>query len=421
MRVNSLWKILSLLVGSLLAYGCGGGSGSSSSLSPPPPPPPPPPTLTTGPADCNGGMAGDFTCMGINLRQRVSLEDMQGTTGSDIWGWADDTTGNEYALMGMTNATAFVDVTDPDNPVFLGTLPTETVSSPWRDIKVYKDHAYIVADNAGQHGMQVFDLTHLRNQTAPQTFAADVVYSDFEVAHNLAINEDSGFAYAVGTDTCAGGLHIIDIRTPNNPMFAGCHASPISPDTTITHDTKCVTYLGPDTDYAGSEICASSNEDHFELADVTVKAAPVTISTRTYAQLGYVHQAWFTDDHRFVFVGDELDESNFGAPTRTHVFDVSDLDNPVYVFAYEATTNAIDHNMYVVSNLLFQANYTTGLRILEFGDLSNNELMEVAFFDTFPDSDAVDFDGAWSVYPFFPSGNIIVSDISNGLFILTAP
>lgn len=410
--MNLYWKSLLLTAVSLLVYGCGGGS---SYTSPPPPPPPPPPAeMTTGPEVCTGGSAGDFSCSGINLRKRLPLTAMGGNTGNDIWGWFDATTGDEYALMGMTNATAFVNVSDPDNPVFLGTLPTETGSSPWRDIKVYQDHAYVVADNAGAHGMQVFDLTRLRNQTTPQTFSADVVYGDFGSAHNLAINEDTGFAYAVRTNTCSGGLHMIDIRTPNNPMFAGCHAS------SNTHDTQCVSYQGPDTDYAGSEICASSNEDHFELTDVTIKSAPVTISTSTYAQLNYTHQGWFTDDQRFFFIGDELDESNSGNLTRTHVFDVSDLDNPLHVFAYDGTTNAIDHNMYVVGNRLFQANYTTGMRILEIGNLSNNELMEVAFFDTFPASDAVDFDGAWSVYPFLPSGTIIVSDISNGLFILTA-
>ncbi len=396
MHMISIRKILLLAACSLLAYGCDT-------------------SLTVGPVSCTNGSAGDFSCMGVNLRKRVPLADMGGARGNDIWGWFDESTGNEYALMGMTNGTAFVDVTDPGNPIYLGLLPTETSSRHWRDIKVYQDHAFVVADNVGAHGMQVFDLTRLRNQTAPQSFSADVVYGDFASAHNLAINEDSGFAYAVGTNTCSGGLHIIDISTPVNPMFAGCHAS------SNTHDTQCVMYEGPDTTYVGREICGSSNESHFELADVTVKAAPVTISTRTYAQLNYVHQGWFTEDQRFFFVGDELDEFRLGVQTRTHVFDVTDLDNPVYVFAYESTTNAIDHNMYVVGDKLFQANYTTGLRILEFNDLSNNEMMEVAFFDTFPDNDAVDFDGAWSVYPFLPSGTIIVSDISSGLFILTAP
>ena len=331
MHVSMFWKILLLPAGSLLAYGCGGNSSS----------------LTTGPATCTNGAAGDFSCMGVNLRKRVPLEDMDGTKGNDIWGWFDELTANEYALMGMSNGTAFVNVTDPDNPVYLGLLPTETISSAWRDIKVYQDHAFVVADNVGAHGMQVFDLTRLRNQASPQTFSANTVYGDFATAHNLAINEDTGFAYAVGTNTCSGGLHVIDISTPVNPMFAGCHTS------SDTHDTQCVLYEGPDTDYVGREICGSSNEDHFELADVTVKAAPITISTRTYAQLAYVHQGWFTEDQRFFFVGDELDEFNSGVQTRTHVFDVSDLDNPVYVFAYESTTNAIDHNMYVVGDMLF--------------------------------------------------------------------
>ncbi len=369
--------------------------------------------MTTGPEACAAGFAGDFSCSGVNLRKRVSLATMQGTGGNDIWGWFDAQTGNEYALMGMTDGTAFVDVTDPENPVFLGKLPTETGSSDWRDIKVYQDHAYVVAENAGAHGVQVFDLTRLRGQVAPQTYSADIVYGDIGSAHNIAINENTGFAYAVGTNTCGGGLHIIDISTPINPLFAGCHS------TSYTHDTQCVAYQGPDADYLGSEICASSNENDFEIVDVTIKSAPVAISSATFPQLGYVHQGWLTDDHQYFLLGDELDERNFGVPTRTHVFDVSDLDAPIYVFAYEAATNAIDHNLYVVGNRVYQANYTTGLRVLEFGNLANNELMEVAFFDTYPVSDATAFSGAWSVYPFLPSGTIIVSDVSNGLFILT--
>ena len=103
------------------------------------------------------------------------------------------------------------------------------------------------------------------------------------------------------------------------------------------------------------------------------------------------------------------------------MFDVSDLDAPQYVFAYEAATRAVDHNLYVAGNRVFEANYTTGLRVLELSDLGNEELTEVAFFDTFPENDGVDFAGAWSVYPYLPSGTIIVSDVDNGLFILTNP
>ena len=394
----------------LLLAGCGsGGSDTSASL----PEPDPSVGLSAGPAACDGGTAADFSCAGINLRSRVALTSMQGTAGNDVWGWADAQTGNEYALMGMANGTAFVDVTDPANPVFLGTLPTATVSSTWRDIKVYQDHAYIVADRAGAHGMQVFDLTRLRGVAAPQIFAADALYGDFQNAHNLAINEDTGFAYAVGTNTCNEGLHIIDITTPNNPLFAGCHSF------FEVHDAQCVSYAGPDADYANAEICANSAEDRVELVDVTNKSATVSIANFNYPQLAFVHQGWLTEDHGFPLIGDELDESSFGVPTRTHIFDVSDLDAPVYISAYEGPTASIDHNLYVLGNRVFEANYTSGLRVLEFGDLANSELNEVAHFDTFPASNATGFDGAWSVYPYLPSGNVLVSDISNGLFVLT--
>jgi choice-of-anchor B domain-containing protein len=400
------WLLMSLSA-------CGGGSGYGSSP-PAPPPPPPPPGLSTGPDVCTAGDAGGFACSGVDLRSRLPISAMDGVGGNDIWGWFDAQTGREYALMGLQNGTAFVDITDPEEPAFLGRLPTQTTASIWRDIKVHQDHAYIVADGAGAHGMQVFDLTRLRGVTAAQAWLPDTVYGDFRNAHNLAINDATGFAYAVGTDTCSGGLHMIDLGDPGNPLFAGCHL--VTPD---THDAQCVVYQGPDGNFAGREICFNSNDNHVEIADVTDKAAPVQVAVTTYPQLGFVHQAWLTGDQRFLLVGDELDELNFGVPTRTHVFDVADLASPQYLYPYEATTTSVDHNLYVLGNRVYQANYSAGLRVLEFGDLTNREIAEVAYFDTVPESAVGAFDGAWSVYPYLPSGTIIVSDGIHGLFVLT--
>ena len=398
-----------------VAAGCGGSSdGHGSGNRPPPPPagPPPPATWSVGPAACIDGLAGDFPCAGIDLRKRVPLAAMGGSAGNDLWGWADPATGREYALVGMNNGTAFLDVTDPAAPVYLGRLPTRTFSSTWRDIKVYRNHAYIVADDAGAHGMQVFDLTRLRGLTGPQNFGPDRMYLEFANAHNIAINEDTGFAYAVGTNRCGGGLHMIDIRTPNNPMFAGCHGP------SYTHDTQCVIYRGPDAQFAGREICFSANETHFAIVDVTVKSSPVTLAEIDYPQRGYVHQGWLTEDHRYFFLGDEFDELQFGVPTRTHVFDVAELTAPQYLYPYEAGTRASTHNLYVLGNRVLQANYTAGLQVLEFGDLAAAELNEVAFFDTYPANDTTVFQGAWTVYPYLPSGTLLVNDIQNGLFIL---
>lgn len=379
----------------------------------PPPVVEPAPDPDSGPQSCTGGSAGGFSCMGISLESRLAPESMEGTMGNDLWGWTDSETGKEYALMGMFNGTAFVDVSDPQRPRFLGRLPTETVAAPWRDIKVYRNHAYIVADGAGAHGMQVFDLTRLREVSGPAEFSPDMLYDGFEHAHNLAINEETGFAYAVSTDTCSRGLHMMNIQTPINPMFAGCH------DAATTHDTQCVVYTGPDAEHRDREICFSSNEDNFEVVDVTDKSAPVTLSTSTYPQLAYVHQGWLTEDHRYFLLGDELDETNLGLSTRTQVFDVSDLDAPVHLYAHDLGTRATDHNLYVRGNRVFEANYSTGLRVLEFGDLAEEEIEEIAWFDTFPDDDGPDLQGAWSVYPYLPSGTILVSDIQRGLFVLS--
>ena len=208
---------------------------------------------------------------------------------------------------------------------------------------------------------------------------------------------------------------MIDISTPVNPLFAGCHAN------VDTHDAQCVVYAGPDATRVGREICINSNSNHFEVVDVTIKGATETLSALVYPQLGFVHQAWLTEDHAFALVGDELDEGNFGVPTRTHIVDLTDLSNPVYIGPYEAATAAIDHNLYVLGNRVYQANYTVGLRVLEHGDLALGELTEIAFFDTYAQGDQTDFSGAWSVYPYLPSGNLLVNDRTNGLFILSMP
>lgn len=127
--------------------------------------------------------------------------------------------------MGRTSGSSFVDITDPINPVYLGNLPTQTSSSSWRDIKVYDNHAFIVSEASG-HGMQVFDLTRLRNvQSPPVTFSADATYSGLGSAHNLVINEATGFAYGVGSTACSKGLAMVDISNPKSPASAGCFSA----------------------------------------------------------------------------------------------------------------------------------------------------------------------------------------------------
>ena len=399
---------------SFLLISCGGGGSSDAPPPVAPPPPPPPAALGVGPALCVSGMADGYSCNSMNLEKNVTLAQLGATGGNDIWGWTDPSNGVEYALMGLTNGTAFVRIDDPQDPVIVGTLPTETIVASWRDIKVFNNHAFVTADNAGAHGMQIFDLTRLRGGTTNTVFAADAVYAGIGSAHNVVINEASGFAYIVGSSTCDGGLHMLDISTPLAPVFVGCHDADGD-----THDSLCVNYIGPDADYVGAEICFSSNEDSVDIADVSDKAATVSVASEVYPNLGFTHQAWIDDSHTFLIVNDEFDEQTSGVPTSTIVMDVSDLDNPTYLYTHEGTTNAIDHNLYIVGDTMYQANYRSGLRVLEFSDLATDTLLEAAFFDTYPEDDLAQFDGAWSVYPFFASGTIVVSDINRGLFILS--
>ena len=386
--------------------------------------------LVGGEIGCEGGSAGGFGCGEVDLVAFLpthALGGQRGAIANDLWGWTDPETGREYAIVGRSDATTFVDLTDPANPVYLGELPLTEGATPnmWRDIKVYRDHAFVVADNAGAHGVQVFDLTRLRDVAdPPTTFEPTARYAGINSAHNIVINEETGFAYVVGAsgggETCGGGLHMVDIRDPRNPVFAGCFADAQSGNarTGYSHDAQCVRYKGPDERYRDREICLGANENALSISDVTDKEAPVALSIATYPNAGYLHQGWLSDDHRYFFMNDETDELAGSVDrTRTLVWDISELEDPVLVREHLGTTGSSDHNLYVLGDLMYQANYLSGLRIL---DISNpEEPREVGFFDTVPfGEDKAGFAGAWSVYPYFKSGVIIVSSIKEGLFVL---
>lgn len=388
--------------------------------------------ITGTPEPCTDGQAaGRYPCKDVDLKSYLPIGRLGGTANvklNDIWGWRDPQTGSRYALVGRTDGVAFVDVSTPTEPVYIGDLPTHSRESPWRDVKVHEDHAYIVSE-APKHGLQVFDLNRLRSvNDPPVTFSETAHYDRFGTAHNVVVNEETGYAYAVGLSSgqevppsanCGPGLHIIDLSTPDQPEFAGCYTNFSSGANGYTHDAQCTVYQGPDADYNGREICFNANEEELNIADVTDKSEPETITTATYPNSGYVHQAWLTKDQKYLLVDDELDEDRSGNgidSTRTLVFDVTDLDNPELAERFTGETTAIDHNQYVVGNYSYQANYTAGLRIL---DVSRPEVPEeVAYFDTFPASNTARFAGAWSVYPFFGSGIALVSSIGQGLFVL---
>jgi choice-of-anchor B domain-containing protein len=354
---------------------------------------------------CENGMSGDYPCNGYDLQSFISLAELDTDRGNDSWGWTDPDNGDEYAIMGVKNGTVFIDISDPINPVYLGKLPTHTTNSTWRDIKVYQNHAFVVSE-ASNHGMQVFDLTRLRNvSNAPEIFTEDAHYNGLGSSHNIVINEETGYAYSVGDNTYSGGAHFIDISDPLNPIAAGGYS-----DDGYTHDAQVVIYNGPDTDYTGREIYIGSNKEKVVIVDVTDKNNPQHISSVTYSNFSYTHQGWITEDFKYYILGDESDEINFGFNTKTIVLDLTDLDNPIHSFDYSGPTLATDHNGYVNGDLFYLANNAAGLRVIDISDISNGEMTEIGFFDSHPLNDFAGYEGIWSTYPYFESGNIVISD-----------
>lgn len=413
--------------------------------------------------ECTDGLSNDFfPCKNISMYAHISNAQLGGTASNDIWGWTDPMTNKEYALVGLTDGVSFVDISNPVEPIIVGKLEESLITdkfknlsaldfpgcfigvnsnllskklekgSIWRDMKVHNNHMYVVSDNQA-HGMQVFDLTRLRSYDGtPLSFSHDALYDKFAGAHNVAINENTGFAFVTGvttSDFCgqrdSTGIHIVDINSPLTPTFAGCYFDAETdlqsfPNIGVgyIHDTQCVNYQGPDTEHQGKEVCFSSAEGAVVISDVSDKSSPTTIGFSGLTQMQYSHQGWLTEDHSYFLMNDELDESNLNRNTKTYIWNVKNLDSPSFIGHYDHTTTSTDHNLYVKGDYMYQSNYAAGLRVLRIDDLDNIDLEEVAYFDTQPSTDHVNADGSWSNYPFFESGVIIVSDIVAGLFVL---
>lgn len=360
--------------------------------------------------------SGGYPCWNIELLDVEPISDVGGgENGNDCWGWTDPTSGREIAIYGRSSGTSFIDVTDPTDMKFFANLPTATSSSLWRDIKVHDDHAYIVSE-AGGHGLQIVDLEALMDLSTDELtqLEPDGFYGGFGNAHNIMINEETGYAYAIGTSTYSGGLHILDLSEALEPVLVGAY------DAAYSHDVHPIVYQGPDEDYFGREIVICFNGySGISIVDAEDKTDVSLLSQLTYAQAGYTHQGFVGENHRYCYFNDELDEANFGNNTRTYIMDISDLDSPYIVGFYEAEVEAIDHNMYIIGDKMYQSNYTSGLRILDLNDAPTGGLELVGYFDTNPTSDSPVFDGTWSNYPYFPSGNIAVSSMTH--FFMVRP
>ncbi len=326
--------------------------------------------------------------------------------GNDCWGYVSPS-GREYALMGLDNRMAVVEITDPSNPVQIGFVSHSR--SDWGDMKVYGHYAYVSNESGG--GIDIVDLSQVDNGQV--SLVRRMTTGGAWSTHNIALDVDSGFLYLCGSNISGGSLVAYDLNVnPTNPTLAGEIVGSYS------HDAQVVTYdSGP---YAGRQIAFSAAENKgVEIIDVTDKQNSFIVSRAIYPNVRYCHQAWTNPERTHLYINDEADESSGATPwTRTIIFNITDLDNPVYVGTATTGLPSIDHNLYWHEGFVYEANYTSGLRIFDATD--PEELVEVGWFDTYPASNVPSFNGAWSVYPFFPSGTVIVSDINRGLFIFDA-
>ncbi len=363
--------------------------------------------LPPGEADADAAGGETFPAEGVALLGWMPINEFPGQSfGNDCWGYTSPS-GGEYAIMGLSDGSGFVDITDPTSPVLLELIPGP--GSIWRDMKTYGEYVYIVSEGGG--GIQVVDVSDIDNGNV--TLVNEVTDGGSTSTHNVAINTETGFLYRTGGS--GNGLRFYDLNAdPVDPPFVGSWLD------RYVHDSQIVVMKsGP---WAGREIafcCAGFGNGGIEtglsIVDVTDKLNPVVLTHYQYPMGAYSHQGWLSEDQQYFYLNDEQDESNFGVTSRMHIIDVSDLENPFEVDTFTNGLGSITHNLYVKGDRVFASNYSSGLRIF---DISNpTSPTEVAFFDTLPANNATNFNSLWSNYPYFESGVIIGSDRQAGLFI----
>ena len=309
---------------------------------------------------------------------------------NDVWGYA--TEEGEYALVGVYNGVSVVDVSNPTSPVELGFF--QGPNSIWRDLKTYGDYLYCVNESSG--GLHIINLVEVINGNANPTSIQNVDLG-FTTGHNIYIDEN-GILYVLGANFGNGGAMMFDLNdTPENPEYLGNYGTSYFHDAMVRGDT-----LWGGAIYNGE----------FSVVDVSDKSNPVLLASHGTPS-NFTHNSWISDDGNTVFTTDEVS----GAFVTS--YDVSDLNNIEELDRIQAWSDDLDvipHNTHVNGDFLITSYYRDGVSVVDASNPSN--LIEVAYYDSSPSYEGNGFNGAWGAYPYLPSGNILVSDIENGLFVL---
>ncbi|MGE3174527.1 MAG: choice-of-anchor B family protein [Planctomycetota bacterium] len=338
-------------------------------------------------AFCLGIAMSALPAQGVNC-QLLGTLDQYGTY-NDIWGYVAPN-GKEYALVGVTTGTSVVDVTNPAAPVERGFFAGPT--STWRDIRTYSTYAYVVTEGGG--GFQVIDLT---NADAP-TLVGTVGAAQFGNCHNICVDTGTGRIYCIGTNN---GTPVFDAAAnPANPPFVGnaLPRNPLNPNSTYFHDMQV------ENGFAYGSMIYNG-----DLRIMNTAALPLPILSDIGTPGIFTHNAWPNAAGTICVTTDEI---NGGV---VKFFDVTNKSAPVPLGQYTPNPGAIVHNAYIVGDVCHVSWYTEGYRAIDISDPNNP--VEVASYDTWPGGSGT-FDGAWGCYPFLPSGNVLINDISTGLYIV---
>ena len=313
---------------------------------------------------------------------------------SDIWGYADEN--GEYAIIGSYEYTHFINITNPSNPVEVARFEGAS-NSYWRDYKTYQHYAYAISENSGS--LQIFDLSGLP-ATVTKVYDSTTFFSS---CHNIFIDEANGRLYAVGTTT---NVIILDLtQTPANPTLLGN----ITLNGGYVHDMYVKNHIG---------YCSHGNYglEVYDFTDVNNVVSKGSLTS--YQQQGYNHSSWLSADGKTLVMADETKN------TAVKIVSVEDLADMQVVSTFKSTleeavaTNSIAHNPFIIGNdFAVISYYHDGVQVYDISDPSTPT--RVAYYDT--DATNTNYSGgigSWGVYPYLPSGNIIASDIYNGLFVL---
>lgn len=329
--------------------------------------------------------------LNMSLVSQVNYQQLHSTDLNDIWGYVDET-GVEYALVGAQEGTSVVSLANPASPVEVFWEPG--LNSVWRDLKTWGDYAYVTTE--AENGLLIIDLSPLPSSNVLSTsYYFGPSGFNWSSAHNIYIDE-FGFAYIFGANRGNGGVIILDVATdPLNPIEVGVF------DNWYCHDG-----------YARNNLLylAHINNGFLSIVDVSDKSNPVLLGTKETPST-FTHNIWPSDDGQFAFTTDEVSGAYLGA------YDVSDPANIVEVDRVQSSPDkgVIPHNVHVLGNYLVTSYYSDGVTVHDITYPHN--MVEVGHYDTYPQQ-TTSYDGCWGAYPYLPSGLILATDISEGLFVL---